>query len=74
MVKLRDVFSIASSSVIPSSSPFIMHWRMPGTTYCPVPSSVWVTVETSMMMSPRLGLTGPTSQWGYSLECVRRHA
>jgi hypothetical protein len=46
-------------------SPFIMHRRMPSTTYCPVPSSVWVTVETLMLRSMRLGLFGPTGQWGY---------
>jgi hypothetical protein len=32
---------------------------MPDTAYCPVPSDVWVTVETSMLRSLWLGLTGP---------------
>jgi hypothetical protein len=42
-----------------------MRRRMPSTTYCPVPPSVWVTVETLMLRSMRLGLFGPTGQWGY---------
>jgi hypothetical protein len=33
--------------------------------YCPVPSSVGVTVETLMPRSLRLGLSDPTSQRGY---------
>jgi hypothetical protein len=37
MAWLRDVFNTTLSSVIPLVSPFIMHRRMPGTTYCPVP-------------------------------------
>jgi hypothetical protein len=64
-VRFRDVFSAASSSVIPLASPFIMRKHMPGTTYCPIPSSVWVTVETSMLRSLRLGLCGPTGQREY---------
>jgi hypothetical protein len=46
-----------------------MRKRMLGTTYCPVPSGVWVTVETPMSTSLRLGLSGPTSQRGYA-SCV----
>jgi hypothetical protein len=42
----RDVFSTTSSVVIPLPSPFLMRRRMPGTVYYPVPSYVWVTVET----------------------------
>jgi hypothetical protein len=38
---------------------------MPGTTYCPAPSGVWVNVETTMLRSLRLGLFGPTGQRGY---------
>jgi hypothetical protein len=37
--------------------------------YCLVPSGVWVIVETSMLRSMRLELTGPTSQWGY-VSCI----
>jgi hypothetical protein len=48
-----DVFSTTSSSVIHLASPFIMHRRMPG------------TVETPMLRSPRLGLSGLTGQRGY---------
>jgi hypothetical protein len=43
-----------------------MRRRMPGTTYCPVPSGVWVIVETLMLRSLRLGLSGPTGQRGYT--------
>jgi hypothetical protein len=45
-VRFRDVLSTTSSSVIPLASPFITRRCMPSTTYCPVPSSRWVTVET----------------------------
>jgi hypothetical protein len=53
MAWLRDVFGTASSVVIPLASPFIMHRRMPGMAYFPVPYGVWVTVETPML---RLGV------------------
>jgi hypothetical protein len=33
--------------------------------YCPVPSGVWVTVETPMLRFLRQGLSDPTSQRGY---------
>jgi hypothetical protein len=65
MVWLRDVFNTTSSSVIPLVSPFIMCRRMPGTTYCSVPSGVWVTIETPMLRSLRSGSSGPTGQLGY---------
>jgi hypothetical protein len=65
MVWLRDVFSIASSSVIALVSPFIMHRRTSGTSYCPVPSGVWVIVETPMLRSLQAGSFGPTVQQGY---------
>jgi hypothetical protein len=42
-----------------------MHRRMLGTVYYPVPSGVWVIVETLVLRSLRLGLIGPTSQQGY---------
>jgi hypothetical protein len=64
VVRFRDVFSTTSSSVIPSVSPSIMRRRMPGTAYCRIPSSVWVTIETPMLRSSRLELTGPTGQRG----------
>jgi hypothetical protein len=38
---------------------------MSGTTYCPIPSSLWVSVETLMLRSLQLGLSGPTGQRGY---------
>ena len=65
MAWLRDVFSMALSSVIPLASPFTMRRRTSSTTYCPVPSGVWVTTETLMMRSLRLGSFGPTVQQGY---------
>jgi hypothetical protein len=65
MVWLRDVFNTTSSSVIPLASPFIMRRRMLGTVYYLVPSGIWVTIETPVLRSLRLGLTGPTSQRGY---------
>jgi hypothetical protein len=40
--------------------------------YCPVLSSIWVTVETSVLRSPQLELTGPMSQWGHIRGCTRR--
>jgi hypothetical protein len=43
-----------------------MHRRMPSTTYCLVPSGVWVTVETPMLGFLRLGLPGPTGQREYT--------
>jgi hypothetical protein len=55
---------------IPLASSFIMHRCMPGTAYFPVPSGVCVTVETPMLRSLRLGLTGPTSQRGYAPSVV----
>jgi hypothetical protein len=39
MVKFKDVFNIALSSVIPSASLFIMCRRMLSMAYCPIPSS-----------------------------------
>jgi hypothetical protein len=42
-----------------------MRRRMPGTTYCHVPSDLWVTIETPMLRSLLLGLSGPTGQRGY---------
>jgi hypothetical protein len=59
------VYSTTSSFVIPLASPFIMHRRMPGTAYCSIPSGIWVNVETPMLRSLWLGLSGPTSQRGY---------
>uniref|UniRef100_A0A804QPC5 Uncharacterized protein n=1 Tax=Zea mays TaxID=4577 RepID=A0A804QPC5_MAIZE len=44
--------------------------HMPGTVYCPIPSGVWITVETPMLRSMWLGLTGPTSQRGYVSDVV----
>jgi hypothetical protein len=38
---------------------------MPGMAYRPVSSVVWVAVETPMLGSLRLGLCGPTAQWGF---------
>jgi hypothetical protein len=64
-VWLRDIFSTTLSSITPLSSPFIMRRRMSGTSYCPVPSDVWVTVETLVPRSMRLGLSGPTGQRAY---------
>jgi hypothetical protein len=67
-VRFRDVFNTTSSFVIPLASPFIMHRCTPGIAYLsyrPIPSSLWVTVETPMLRTLWLGLTGPTSQWGY---------
>jgi hypothetical protein len=64
-VWFRDDFSTTSSSVIPLASSLIMRRHMPGMSYCPVPSSVGVTVETLMPRSLRLGLSDPTSQRGY---------
>jgi hypothetical protein len=58
-VRFRDVFSTTSSSVIPLASPFIMQRCMPGKAYCPIPSSIWVTVETLMLRSLWLGLSDP---------------
>jgi hypothetical protein len=51
-----------------------MHRRTLGTTYYPVPSGIWVTVETQILRSPWLGLTSPTGQRGYSPERIRCHA
>jgi hypothetical protein len=69
-VRFRYVFGTTSSSVIPLASPFIMRRHMPGTVYCPIPSGVWITVETPMLRSMWLGLTGPTSQRGYVSDVV----
>jgi hypothetical protein len=57
MAWLRDVFSTASSFVIPLVSPFIMHRCMSGT--------VHATIETPMLRSLRTGSFGPTIQQGY---------
>jgi hypothetical protein len=59
MACLRDIFSIASSSIIPLVLPFIMRRHMPGTTYFPVPSGVWVTVEIPLLRALLLGSSGP---------------
>jgi hypothetical protein len=59
VVRFRDVFSTTLRFVIPSASPSIMCWRMPGTTYCHVSSGVWVTVETSMLRSYEWGRLVP---------------
>jgi hypothetical protein len=59
------MYNTTSSSVIPLASHFIMHRRMPGTSYCPIPSGIWVTVETPMLRSLWLGLSGLTSQPRY---------
>jgi hypothetical protein len=64
--EVYGVSSTTSSSVILFASPSIMRRHMLGTVYCPIPSSVWVTIETTMLRSPWLGLTGPTGQRGYS--------
>jgi hypothetical protein len=42
-----------------------MRRHMPGTTYCHVPSGVWVTLETLMLRSLWLGLFYLTGQRGY---------
>jgi hypothetical protein len=55
-VRFRDVFSTASSSVIPLALLFIMHRRTPGMAYRPDPSSVWVTVETPNAEVPAAGV------------------
>jgi hypothetical protein len=65
MAWLRDVFSTTSSSVIPLVSPFIMCWHTSGTAYYPIPSRVWVTVETPMLRPLRSGSSGPTGQQRY---------
>ena len=41
-----------------------MRRRTHGMVYCPVPSGVWVTVETLVLRSLWLGLSGPIGQWG----------
>jgi hypothetical protein len=70
-VRFRDVFSTTSSSVIPLASPFIMRRRMLGTAYCPVPFGVWVIVETSVLRSLWVGLSGPTSHGDtYLVSCL----
>jgi hypothetical protein len=61
---LRDVFSTTLSSIIPLASPFIMCSHTFGTVY-PVPSVVWVTIETPMTRFLRAGSFGPTVQQGY---------
>jgi hypothetical protein len=61
----RDVSSTTSSFIIPFVSPFIMRRRTPGTTYCPVPSGVWVTIETLVLRSLWLELASPIGQWGH---------
>jgi hypothetical protein len=66
----RDVFSTTSSSVISLASSFIMRRRTPATTYCPVPSGVWVTVETQMVRFLRSGSSDPTNQQGYVSDIV----
>jgi hypothetical protein len=38
---------------------------MSGTAYCPIPCGIWVTVETLMLRSMWLGLSGLTGQQGY---------
>jgi hypothetical protein len=65
MAWLRDVFSMASSFVIPLVSPFIMHRCMSRTAHFPIPSSVWATIETPMLRSLWPGSFGPTIQQGY---------
>jgi hypothetical protein len=65
MAWFRDVFSTSSSSVILLASPFIMRRRTSGTTYWPVPSGIWVTVETLMLRSLWPGSFGSTGQQGY---------
>jgi hypothetical protein len=64
-VWFRDVFSTTSSSIILFASPFIMCRGIPGTAYCPISSGVWVAIETLMLRSLWLGLSGPTGQRGY---------
>jgi hypothetical protein len=65
MVWHKDVFITTLSFVIPLASPFIMRRHMPSTTYCPIPSNVWLTVETPVLRSLRLESSGATSQRGY---------
>jgi hypothetical protein len=62
---VRDVFDRTSSSVILTTSSFIMHRCTPGTAYCPIPSGVWVTAETSILRFLWSGSSGPTNQQGY---------
>jgi hypothetical protein len=59
------VFDTTSSSVIPLVSLSNMRRYTLGMGYCLVLSSVWVTVETLVLRSPRLELTGPMSHLGY---------
>jgi hypothetical protein len=61
----------ASSLVMDLASPSSMCRYTPGMMYRPVLTSTWVNVETSMLRSPRLGLSGPTSQRGYARDCTR---
>jgi hypothetical protein len=48
----------------PLGSSFIMLRHTPSTTYCPILSSVWVTVETSMLRFLQKGSSSPTGQQG----------
>jgi hypothetical protein len=52
-VRLRVVFSTASSSVMAIVSPFSMCWHTVGMACCHVPSGMWVVAaETPMLRSP----------------------
>jgi hypothetical protein len=70
MAWLMDAFSTTLSSVIPLASPFVMRRRMPGMAYCPIPSSVWVSVETPVLRSLPLGSSDLTGQRGYISDVV----
>jgi hypothetical protein len=61
----RDVFSTTSSSIILLTSSFIMRRCTLGTTFCPIPSGVWVTAETLILRFLWPRSSGPTGQQGY---------
>jgi hypothetical protein len=56
----------ASSLVMSLASLSSVRRYTPGMVYCPVLLGTRVTIESSALRSPRLGLTSPTSQRGYA--------
>jgi hypothetical protein len=66
MVEFRDASGTTSSFVMNLASPSNMRRYTPGMVYRHVLSSTWVTIDTPVSRSPRLGLASPTSQRGYA--------
>jgi hypothetical protein len=67
----RVMLGAASSLVMDLVSPSSMRRYTPGMVYRPVIPGTWVNVKTSILRSPQLGLSGPTSQRGYARNYAR---